>query len=434
MTLTITTPATSLSEPARPAWHAAQTLNEILRHPSPAQAVAQRFTEIEALLPRLLTLNVQQASHAGRNELADALSALLEHIQPPAQRPAPRPTVAPNSTPARITLISPSPEIEAIPVEALRGLGCHVDTGTWAGALASTPRRTDLILLHQPQADPAATQAALASQRPILLYLEADYTRLPASHPDYARLGLTTPERMSAYTAALARAQTIAVPSRALAEALRAAGHRAEILCPAWRRNNLLWTRPAPRRSAVYVGWFAACGDIDALLALKRVLARLVRELPDVIVVVVGEPTAYHALARTLPEHRRLLLPPVTATERPLTLSQLDLLLLPWQATAFNRRLSDQFLMEAGVRRLPWVASPLPAVDDWGAGGLIARDPDEWYGHLHQLCTQPALRAELGEAGRRQAERREADHLAADWQRLFSQMLADNIRSDQDLP
>jgi glycosyltransferase involved in cell wall biosynthesis len=419
MTPTLATPATAF-EPARPAWRAAHTLHEILRHPSPAQAVAQRFAEIETLLPTLLALNAQQASHAGKNEQAGLLTALLEHIQPEAPTtdlPFQNAEVV-SQAPAHLTVISPSPEIEAIPLEALRSCGYAVQTD------GATSQNADLIILHQPQADPAATQAALATHRPSLLYLDADYTRLPAQHPDFARLGLNTPERVSAYTAALVRAQVIAVPSRSLAETLRDAGHIAEVLLPAWRRTNPFWSRPAPRRSALYLGWFAATGDVNALLSLKRVLARLARELPDVIVVVIGEPNAYQALARALPEHRRLLLPPVTAAERPLTLSQIDVLLLPYQDTAFNRALSDQGLMEAGVRRLPWVASPLPAIEAWQTGGFIARDPDEWYAHLHQLCVEPNLRAELGEAGRQQAERREAERLAADWQRVIQRMLS----------
>jgi hypothetical protein len=410
-----------LSQSPLPPWRAAETLSEILRHPSPAQAVAQRFAEMEALIPALLTLNAQQARHAGRNDLVGALAALLDHMAPetyqmPITSKAPGVAVAPSS--AQIAFVSPSPEIETIPLAALRNLGHRVSIG------AEAAQHADIVILHQPQADPAATQSVLEAGRPILLYLDADYARMPSRHPGYARLGLNTPERITAYTAALTHASVVGVAGRTLGNRLREAGHIVEVLWPAWQCNNPLWTRPAPRRSALYLGWFAACGDVDALLALKRVLARLTRELPDVVMVVVGEPAAFQELSRALPQHRRLLLPPVTAAERPHTLSHLDVLLLPHHDNAFNRALSDQFLMEAGVRRVPWVASPLPAVEEWHAGGLIAHDADEWYAHLRRLCLEPAMRAKLGEAGWQLAQQREAAQLVANWQRLIQNMLS----------
>jgi len=415
---------TNCPEPWHLPWRAAEALNAILQHPSPAQAVARHGAEIELLIPTLLALNVQQAQHIGQVELARALTALLAHVQPQVQPSAHRSEAdarAASPAPARLAFIGASPEIEAFPLEALRALGYGVATGS-VGAGAG--HEADLIVLHQPQAEPAAAQAALDSGRPILFYLDADYARMPPSHPDYARLGLTTPERISAYTTALARARIIAVPGQALAERLRESGHAVEVLWPAWRRQNPGWARPAPRRSALYLGWFAASGDGEALLALKRVLARLVRELSDVMVVLVGGATVFQELARALPEHRCLLLPPVAAADHPYALSQLDVLLLPWRDTPFYQVQSDQFLMEAGLRRLPWVASPLPAVADWQVGGLIAHDVDAWYAHLRQLCLQPALRAKLGEAGRQRAELREAAGLAADWQRLIHRILS----------
>jgi len=84
-----------------------------------------------------------------------------------------------------------------------------------------------------------------------------------------------------------------------------------------------------------------------------------------------------------------------------------DILLVPMRDTPFNRCQSDRRLVEAGARRLPWIASPIPAFITWETGGLIADTPDEWFSHLGQLILDPDLRSTLGQAGWRKAESRE---------------------------
>ena len=48
--------------------------------------------------------------------------------------------------------------------------------------------------------------------------------------------------------------------------------------------------------------------------------------------------------------------------------------ILHLRSKPFNLSLSDRLLMEAGIRRIPRVASSIPAFVDWSVGDLIARD------------------------------------------------------------
>jgi glycosyltransferase involved in cell wall biosynthesis len=124
-----------------------------------------------------------------------------------------------------------------------------------------------------------------------------------------------------------------------------------------------------------------------------------------------------------LPEARRLYLPPVRLEDYPYLLGQIDILVMPMRSKPYNLSLPDRPLMEAGVRRIPWVASPIPAFVDWGVGGLIAKDPVEWHHCLRQLILDPEMRADLGEAGRQKAESREAGVLGKTWLELVREIV-----------
>ena len=79
--------------------------------------------------------------------------------------------------------------------------------------------------------------------------------------------------------------------------------------------------------------------------------------------------------------------------------------------------------MEAGVRSIPWVASPTPAYTAWKEGGIIANTLDEWHSGLRQLMLDTALTTSLGKAGRIQADSREAKHIGRLWADFIGNVL-----------
>jgi glycosyltransferase involved in cell wall biosynthesis len=429
---------------------ATELLREIIHNPHPAQAVAERLEEIDQLLPALLELNIRQARLDGRPDLAQALQHLLENIQLQLRvRPGPIPGVARGvpdaarsqgaATPTapgearppadlRVLFLYPAaaePAVrQTLPAEALCDLG--VQTSVKNGLPPEGVGAYDLVVASRPHADPAVMEglaACAAAQVPVILDLDTDFESIPLDHPEYASFGLGTPGHARAYAAAMFLADTIRTPSATFTASLVAAGRPAHLIPDGWSQSNELWRKPAAPRHTLNLGWVACPGQLDDLLQIRRVLIRVLREFPHVHLVIGGEPQAYRVFD-TLPEGRRLFLPAASPEDYPYLLGQVDILAVPLRNTPFNQGLSDRRLMEAGVRGIPWVASPIPAFNAWNAGGLVAYSPEEWHTYLRQLVIDAGLRASLGQAGRQQAEDREMGSLAKAWLALIQQTLA----------
>jgi glycosyltransferase involved in cell wall biosynthesis len=185
-----------------------------------------------------------------------------------------------------------------------------------------------------------------------------------------------------------------------------------------WTDRNTLWEKPANPRHTVNLGWMSPPGEIEEVNQIRRVIIRVMREFPQVRLVISGDAQVYQ-LFDSLPEARRLYLPPVSAEDYPYLLGQVDILMVPLHNTPYNCSLCDRRLMEAGARGIPWVASPIPSHIDWNDGGLIAATADEWHTYLRQLVLDPNLRVSLGLAGRKKTESRKIDYLAKTWFDLF---------------
>lgn len=422
---------------------AAGLLEDIVNSQSPAQAVAERLDEIDALLPALLELNIRQARADGRPDLAGALQDLLENIN--LQLSAgltegrclneSRTTTAggrvdgvPDSMPdIRVLFVGPagdSPVLRQIlPTEALTGLGCETEVSTELplGHLD----QIDVVVARRPHTDSKLMEslaACAASKTPIILDLDADYEQMPVDHPEYETLGLSTPARAKAYASAQLLADVICVPTEALAATLRSAGYPVKVIPDGWTNSNALWGKPASPRHTVNLGWIGHPGQIEDVAQVRRVIVRVMREFPHVRLVISGDAQVYR-LFDSLPESRRLFLPSVSFEDYPYLLGQIDILVVPLRNNAFNRSLSDRRLMEAGIRVIPWVASPLPAFTAWNTGGIIANSPDEWHTYLRQLVLEEDLRASLGQAGRKRTEKRDMRHLGKAWFEMIATCL-----------
>ena len=67
------------------------------------------------------------------------------------------------------------------------------------------------------------------------------------------------------------------------------------------------------------------------------------------------------------------------------------------------------------VRRIPWLASDVPAFRRWGKGGIISEALDEWHLNLRHLILDPDLRLKLGAQGRSAADAREMGQVVRLW-------------------
>ena len=280
----------------------------------------------------------------------------------------------------------------------------------------------DVFVIAHPHLSPALLEAlkvcAQGGKR-VIVDLDVDFHHLSPDHPQYAEFGPGNPAALSALESALALAHVVTVSSSVLAEHYQALAKKVVLMPSGWLRANPLWDKPAPRRNTLNVGWFGAAADLADLQLMKAELIQFVRQTPEARLVVGDSPAAYDAFD-ALPEQRRLYLPLVGFDDYPFMVAHCDVLLAPGGDGAASQARSDLRLVEAGIRRIPWVASPIAAYREWEAGGLcVDGQPGQWVSALKKLAGDAALRKALGEAGRKKAELREGARLAEMWQNLM---------------
>ncbi len=110
-------------------------------------------------------------------------------------------------------------------------------------------------------------------------------------------------------------------------------------------------------------------GDVAGI---RRSIIRILREFPHTRLVLSGNLSAYR-LFDQVSDSRKLFLPPVSDEEYPFIYSHMDVMLLPMNDTYFNHLRSDRRLMEAGVKKLPWIATGLRFTESWGAGVVASQ-------------------------------------------------------------
>ncbi len=407
---------------------AEEMLREVLNSSSPGRLVTERLDEIDALLPALLALNVREARERVHPGLVQSLEGVMGRVN--GVNGTPKTTCLTTNgmnggkmtgkrAPARVLFVRPAgvgvPIRHTLAAEGLRSRGCVValEAGVPAGVEAF-----EVIIAHRPHADPSLMKALaqrVAMDVPLVVDVDLDFEQLPGNLPgNHAGqgFGLGTPEQARLYMAALLMADAVLVSGEELAGMLRNRGHQVRVIPEGWSQGNRLWEKPSASRHTINLGLVA--GQVEDVTPVRRMILRILREFPQTLLVVVGNPQVYQ-LFDGLPEARRLFLPPASEEDFPYLLGQVDILLAPMRQTPFNLTCSDRVLMEAGVRGMPWVASAVPAFTAWAEGGLIAHSPEEWYTLLHGLITDPTLRRDLGRAGRVKAASREMGLIGEAW-------------------
>ena len=92
----------------------------------------------------------------------------------------------------------------------------------------------------------------------------------------------------------------------------------------------------------------------------------------------------------------------VPIEEWPQAVTRIGIGIAPLQPCEFTNAKSRLKPLEYSALGIPWVASPTPdyiGFHQLGCG-LIARHPDEWFGHLHRLLVDDRYRWRLADAGR----------------------------------
>ena len=411
---------------------AAEMLEEILQSPNPAELVASRLDEIDDLLLALIELNVRQARSDGKHELADGLRNLQvaielqsrsdESVDGKVWLESGDSELPIGSTPhfkGKVLFLIPQPAVQSSRMKlvksALDSLGCQViESNEFPLADGQLP---DVAIVSNPHSYPKLLESMAtltASNIPIILDLDTDFELLPVSYPEYNLIGLGTPARGRAYMAAMLLASMVTVTSEIQAVSLRSGGYPVSVVPDGWTRQNPLWEKKNASRETINIGWLGSSGQLEDLAGIRRVIIRILREFPYTQIVITGNSQTYR-LFESVAENRRKFLPPVPPEENPYLLSQMDILLVPLHNQPYNQSLSDKVLVEAGVKQIPWIASPIPAFQTWQAGGIIADTIDDWHLNLRQLVMDAEVRKNLGRSGFQAAKKREKSQLGHLW-------------------
>jgi len=418
---------------------AAALLEAIVRSSSPAQTVQDHLDEIDALLPALLEINIRQAQADGQPDLANALGKLQENIRlqlyahRSARESAEKGRYAgessriPDHFQGKVLLLTSDEIRTGSRLDILRDE--LVDNGCTVRFDASMPDfntfKPDVVIASNAHKSPDlmhSLAAFSALQIPILLDLDCDFDELPINHPSYAAAGLGNPQVARAYLTSLTLSDRIVVSSSALADTLQAAYEKTVYIPDSWSKKSEMWSKKPHDRSTINIGWIGSVGQVEDLILLRRVVVRVLRQHPQTQLVIAGDIKAFQ-MFETVPENRKIFLPSIESEDLPYLLGEIDILMVPLRNTAFNRSTSDSILVNAGVKGIPWIASPIHAFQEWKEGGILANSLDEWHVYLSQLISDPVLRTSLGEAGWRKAQERESTKMWAEWLSLIEQVV-----------
>ena len=234
---------------------------------------------------------------------------------------------------------------------------------------------------------------------------DIDLLNIPEEHPAYSQVGPGNPNTTEVISIIMEQAETVTAASSTLAQRYRAMTKQIEIALPHWSDEDQWWNRPTPARNTLNIGWLGGLPELSDLDIVRPQIEQYLFETPNAIWVAVGHQEVYEYFPE-LPEDRRLFLPPPTSEAFAYLFTNFDILLIPLADNAFNQAKSDSLLLYAGIRKIPWVASPIPAFQEWEKGGILASNADDWYSQLIRLSGDIQIRKQLGVDGRIKAETR----------------------------
>jgi glycosyltransferase involved in cell wall biosynthesis len=268
--------------------------------------------------------------------------------------------------------------------------------------------KADIVVFLRPHITRESLQTlsqCIRAGKTIVVDIDDDFHNIPPGHPGYYHCGPGNPGLLRALELAIRSATVLVVSTPVLAERYGALAQTTLVIPNGWDSENPNWNKPLPQRQKLRIGWAGTTTHLEDMRLIRAELIHFLRTYPEVQLVIGGDARIMDLFA-PLPERQRIFLPFRPYREYPDLLAEFDILLAPLADTPFNRAKSDVKLVEAGARRIPWVASALPAYRSWRVGGILAESPASWPDALATLVEDTDLRFQLGEAGRKHSEQR----------------------------
>jgi glycosyltransferase involved in cell wall biosynthesis len=239
-------------------------------------------------------------------------------------------------------------------------------------------------------------ESAIRQGARVWIELDDDFWSLPAHNPAAPYVGKYGVPNL---TRCCQLAEGVIVSTPTLARRVRRmTGQRNIVTIPNAIDPTLFAPCPIPRDDrAAIVGWAGGTSHRADFAAIGDALARLARDtrvdlwlFGDNPLAASGIPHEHCAWSADVPEHYR-------------RIGVLDIALAPLVDDQFNRSKSAVKWLEHAAHGTPMVLSPVTpyteAAKD-GATALFARTPREWYRQVRRLCTDRALREQIGQAAR----------------------------------
>jgi len=287
---------------------------------------------------------------------------------------------------------------------------------------AEVDRTAALAVFSRPHVSEELTQGVeLLSQQGVrvVVDLDEDFYQIPSAYYGYEEAGPANHLAMQRLEHVLRAASLVSVPSKQLAEIYQPKTAQVFVIPYAWDDHNPMWKKPSPQRSNRQIGILANHTQAVDIAQVNQTLGSVLGKFPDILVGVVGNLKAYEAIT-TVSDERKYFIPPGRLEDYPFLLAEFDVLLFPLADFPYNQSRSDLALMEAGARRVAWVATPIPSYLEWKEGGIFAAQASEWEEALELLLQSETTRQNLAKSGEQKAASRSAKEIIADWMKIVA--------------
>jgi thioredoxin-like negative regulator of GroEL/glycosyltransferase involved in cell wall biosynthesis len=275
---------------------------------------------------------------------------------------------------------------------------------------------------HQTEELFQIVQHLIQAGKQVVADLDLDFFNLPESHPEYSTAGPGNAEAMDRLKQIFNKVDHVTVPNQSLADSLADQVSQAAVIPTGWVREGSTWEAPRPPRDTVNFGLLSThtLPEIDP--QIKEQISEAVLAAPDALLTAAGD---YQILAEfdQLPDDKKLFIPLGSYQDYPYALAHMDVLLVPEKAGPFTDSKADTALLEAGIRRIPWLATRIPSYWDWGVGGIFVSGKS-WSSTIQRLAENPAERKALGQAGFEKAKQRESRLVVSWWKDLLVEIQA----------
>ncbi len=283
--------------------------------------------------------------------------------------------------------------------------------------------RYQVMIFSRPHQSPDLMnnlRRAIQSDQNVIIDLDADFAQIPETHPEYELLGPGSPESLERLEEVLDLGCNFSFPGAELVEKYQDRIENWMVIPTGWHREDSTWDAPTPERSTFNLGLISTHLHLKICPEFQEQITKAVVEIPEALLVAAGD---HQLLAEfsDLPEDKKMFIPLGSLENYPYTYTHFDLLLVPGSKHSFYQSQSDLAVLEAGIRKIPWLADPRPSFKNWDVGGVLIEN-QEWYSAVMDLYQNPQKRIRLGSKGYEKAKQRDSYLIQQLWRSYIKEI------------